>query len=478
MYHKQALLIAICTTLLSPLASQAAFDPAIVPADSQWVVYLNFNTLRESELGRELADLIPAAAMAQGDNPVRPNIPKILETVGSITAFGRDFPKTPQSVNGALILQGTQELRTIVEGFLIQFSVTHPEVVTEVTDLPFEAYAIRGDDQTQLVVALPAEPIVVVSKSRDEMLKALEVFRQKAPSMRTAKSPLSALIPQTGAYYVIAASNVPSGTMFPANAPQSRILQMAQSASIAVGEEGDRVLAQIQLDASSDDLAVKLERIVNGVIAMASLAETSDERLTEFIESVHSTRDGRSIRLQMSYPTARILEMVEGINNPPPDAPPPPTVADPFSPPGTELDRWVADVNPGDAGAGPASFMTRSIPNVRLETGATIVLSSRRDDGENVRFDYVDVISTQVAGQPVRLEAESMQLNNYRVERVAHASGGAVTFYNGYPTDARARWDGPPGIYTLQVRYVDETDGASIFAVSLLAPETPAADDN
>lgn len=471
-------LIAICTTLLSWTSGHAAFDPTIVPADSQWLVYLNFNTLRESELGRQMVEMIPVAEMTQGDDAIRPNIPKIFETVGSITAFGRDFPRNPQSANGALILQGTPDLRTIVEGLMAQLTVMHPEGVAEVADLPFEAYSIQGGNAAvgaQVMVALPPEPIVVVSKSREQLLNALEVFRENAPSMRTERSALAALIPQTGAYYMIAASNVPSSTMFPANAPQSRILQMAKSAAIAVGEEADRVVARLQLDASTDDLAVKLEKIVDGVIAMASLAETNDQRLNEFIQSFDSTREGRTIRIELSYPTARIMEMIQTVTTPPP--PTPSAAAQTLSPPGSELDRWVADQNPGDLGAGPTGFLTHTIENVRLQPGTLIVLSSIRGDGENGRFDYVDVVPAG-GEQPVRLEAEYMRLNNYRVESVSHASGGEVIIIEGSPSDARTQWSGGAGDYTLQVRYVDENDGASTFAVSLIEPEIPAAGRN
>lgn len=478
MNNLKASLIATCTTLLPLTAGYAAFDPAIVPADSQWVIYLNFNTLRESELGRNLIEALPVEELAGGGDSVRPNIPKILETAGAITAFGREFPKDPNAVNGALILQGTQELRTIVEGFLAQMSVTHPEQVGDVDNLPFEAYQISGPEgagNQQVIVALPEEPIVVVSKSREELLNTLEVYRKKAPSMRSARSPLAALVPQAGTYYIIAASNVPSASMFPANAPQSRILQMAESVSFAVGEEADSVAARLQLNAASDDLADKLEKIVNGIVAMISLAETSDERLSELIQSFNIERDGRSLRLRVAYPTIRVLQMVDNVLNPPP---PPPSQSEPFSPPGRELDRWIADQDPGDDATAPENFLTRTIENVRLEPGSIIVLSGERNGGENLRFDYVEMVPV-AGGAPIRLEAEFMRLQNYRIERVAHASGGEVVIIDGNRANARTRWNGAPGEYTLHVGYVDESDGHCTFAVSLIDPEPePTADTN
>jgi len=141
------------------------------------------------------------------------------------------------------------------------------------------------------------------------------------------------------------------------------------------------------------------------------------------------------------------------------------------------VDRWVADQNPGDLGVGPAGFLTHTIDDVQLQPGSIIVLSSIRGDGENGRFDYVDVVPAG-GGQTVRLEAEYMRLHNYRAESVSHASGGEVIIIDGYPSDARTQWSGAAGDYSLKVGYVDENDGASTFAVSRIDPASAAADSN
>ncbi len=160
--------------LLAPLA-RAAYNPTIVAPDARWVVYLDFNGLRTSELGKELI-----AALEQAQTPavglgaagrVGINIPRLLATVGSLTAYGTNLTADPAAIDGTLIAQGTVDLRKIAESILLQGTLAEPEVFSEVSDLPFPAYAISNPKapegkQTHLVIAFPPEPIVLVSKSK------------------------------------------------------------------------------------------------------------------------------------------------------------------------------------------------------------------------------------------------------------------------------------------------------------------------
>jgi hypothetical protein len=446
----------------------AAYNADIVPAESQWMINLDLNTLRSSALGEMLIEMIPEFELTPENDPVRPNFQKILETIGTVTAYGSDLSGEPESIDGALVVQGTTDLRKIVEGLVAQMTVTHPEQITELTGLPFEAYKMEGG----VIVAFPEEPIVVVSKSQDQLTKALAVYRRKAPSMATEKSPLMALLPKGEAFYVAAASVVPSvENLTSGDGPDARILRMAKAASVALGESGDLTTARVQLDADSNATAEKLVKIVDGVIAMASLAETSDQRLSQFVNSASVTQEKNAVKVELSYPTARIVEMIENIRN---EAQSQPAwnqhqhQPEPFNPPGTVLATWVADQQLADDGIGAGNFVTKTVGNVQLETGTTLALSGRRDSGENVRFDYLEITPADGSGKPVRYEAEFMRLSGYQIERVSHASGGELIRIQGDQGDARMRFMGAPGVYSLAVRYLDETDGASTFAVSIV----------
>ena len=110
-------LLLAAAPLLLLVPARAAIDPALVGADAQWVVYADLNGLRASTLGAQLISLAakdPPFQATAAD--LRLDLPKILATIGSVTAYGTNLTHDPQRVDGTMILQGTPDLRKIAEG--------------------------------------------------------------------------------------------------------------------------------------------------------------------------------------------------------------------------------------------------------------------------------------------------------------------------------------------------------------------------
>ena len=455
----------------------AALDTRIVSSDAQWVMHLDLNSLRESAIGREILKQIETAPLNTKLGPLQLNVPKLLQTIGSVTSYGTNLSQDPRLVDGALILQGAPELRKIAEGLVAQATITTPEALTELKDLPFEAYSVQGE----LLIAFPPEPVILVSKSKAQLLNARAVFLGQAKSLAgTAESPLRNLIREDAGSFVLAASVVPSEKFFPDDAPQARILQMAKSASLELGEADGQTFAYVQLLASSDEMADKLMKILQGITAMISLAETSDKALADFLQSVTVARNKNTVTLHLAYASDRLVQMVQELQQAQQNstqtigagARRKGEVSNEPKPPVEEklVAQWTADQDLGDLGVSPKTLVSQTIPNVALAPGAIIVLTGHRNAGENARFDYVEITPAS-GGLARRFEAEDMQRENYFELENRHASGGKlIESLNSYGT-ARFPFDGPAGAYTLTVRYVDENDGKSSFFVSVKDPQ-------
>lgn len=451
--------------------SASGLNSKIVSSDAQWLMHLDLNALRDSTVGKELvtqAIAFQAMAMQGQKFPIQIDIPKLLETIGSITAYGTNLSQDPNLVDGALVFQGTPDLRKIAEGAVAQATVTTPEHITELKDMPFEAYSIGG----QLIVAFPKEPIILLSKSKAQLLSAHKVFRGDSPSLAKAKdSPLTGLVRnQTGAF-VLAASVVPSGEFFPQDAPQARILQMAKSASVELGEVNKQTFAHVQLLAASDESADKLMKILQGITAMISLAESSDQYLSEFLKSVAVSREKNTVTLHLAYSSERLIQMLNEVKKahseerrPSPSRPKPPKIE------GTIVGTWVADQQMGTETVSPQGLVAKTFENVALSSGSLIILTGERESGENARIDRVE-LSPAGGGQPLRFEAEHMNLKGYEVETNAAASGGKLIKAQAQRATARFQFPGADGSYTLTVRYCDENDGKSSYTVSVKNPD-------
>src|SRR5690606_19404437 len=132
--------------------------------------------------------------------------------------------------------------------------------------LPFEAYTLED-----VTVGFPKEPIVLVSKSSAQLTRAYDVFRGEAASLgkQARSSQLLALLPKASRHFLIAASIVPdTSELLPANSSQSRILRMATAGMVALGEDNNTTVANLQLKASDDRNAEKLSRILQGMAAL------------------------------------------------------------------------------------------------------------------------------------------------------------------------------------------------------------------
>lgn len=440
---------------LAMLKAHAAYAPGIVAADARWVVYADFNALRTSTLGKELITAVEKAQTQTTGGTIGLDIPKVLATVGSLTAYGTNLSADPQAVDGALIAQGTADLRKITEGLLLQGTLTHPEVFIEVTDLPFPAYAIVGPKtpdgaKTQVMVAFPPEPLVIVSKSRAQLLKARDVFRGAAPSLAQSKSStLGRLGPQAEGAYLFAACIVPAEPIFPQNAPQTRFLQLAHSGAIAFGERGPDTFAHAELLASSDQNADKLMKILQGMTSMLSLAETNDKQLAEFMNSTAVSREKETVTLQLAYSSARLVQMAQTLRT---QAEVRPTPRQPAITVGTTLAEWG-----GDNVAPSASTVTepiwRTIENVRLVNGSLITLGRALNGGQNARFDRIEIVPPEGQGAPLV----------FRTDFMRNLRGSMWQF----------PFPGADGVYTLRVAYVGDAEGKTKFAVSVRNPNEP-----
>ena len=455
---------------------RAALDPAIVGADAQWVVFLDVNELRDSALGKELIGIAQKnVQIGMANSPIQLDFTKTLASITTVTAYGANFNSDAKKIDGSLVIRGTADLRKIAEALVVQATVTTPERVTELKDLPFAAYAIDG----QVIVAFPPEPIILISKSKPQLLKALAVFRGTGPSLaQTPSSPLRALLPAPGHSYLVAASVMPTEKWLSADGPHTRILQLVSSGSFTLGGDGPRTISLVRLAANSDDTADKLQKIAQGLAAMAALAQTNDKQLSEFLQSAVVEKQDRTVTIRVAYATDRLVQMIQNTQSQPKTAAAPGSPGPAPTPPtaGKVVAEWKPDQAPADAAPGAALLATHTIENVHLVNGATISLVGRRDSKGAAIFDCVEIAPMPGTGAPLRFEAEKMTLVGYRIQNAPYASRGKFIALQGTFGSAKFEFPGEDGDYVIRVRYLEETPGKTTMIVNVKDPEpTPEA---
>lgn len=487
MKHSHLFLIAAAAaSLLAPAPAHAAFDPAIVAGDARWLVHVDLVALRETQLGQALLAGLEELAPHMQRGGLQPDFEKILATAGTLTAYGSNFAPDPKQLDGTLVLRGTPDLRKIAEGFVAQATVTEPEKITEISGLPFEAYALQGG----VMVAFPPEPVILFSKSQEQLTRAYDVLRGAATSLKENRSSsLRRLLPDQGRNFLIAASEVPNTEgLLPAASSQSRILKMASALSLALGEEDAMTSARLQLVATSDEMAEKLGRILQGMAALVSLMETNDEDLAEFLRSVTTRREGERVSLSLAYPSERLINMMAQLREHAAQAEGPRSQgggnrarAEPASTReiGRVVGTWLAEADLPGVDPRAENLTTHTLADVALAPGDVVTISGRRGGGEHARIDYVEIVPPEGTGPAMRYEAEFMRLENYRIERLDFASGGELVRLNDGNDQGFVSfpYQGPAGTFRVTIRFGDESDGQSSFALGVRSSAASPADE-
>lgn len=442
-------------------AAAAALNPAHVSADARWIVHVDFEALRAGTIGQELVTAIEKAQAGATGGAFGLNVTKVFQAMSTLTAYGTNLDKNPHAIDGALIAQGTPELRKIAESLLLQGTIAEPKVFAEAPDFPFPTYAISDpsaapEAKMQVLIAFPPEPIVLISKSKAQLMKARDVFLGKTPSLaKTPASPLHRLGAQADRAYLYAATVVPTEAIFPQNAPQTRMLQLAGAGSLALGERGENIFAHAELVASSATNAEKLSKILQGMTAVLSFAETNDKQLAEFLNSTTVSRNGDTVTLDLAYSSARLAAMAQSLRAP--AAPAAPKVAPITN--GRTVAEWTAvqsaapDVDPANASA------SRTIENIELKNGAMISLGWRPNGGKAVRYHRVE-IAPAGGGMALVFRSDTMR-----------AVGGRGNL-------AQFPFPGADGTYTLKITYANDPAGKAAYAVSVRDPRPAAGDES
>jgi hypothetical protein len=246
---------------------------------------------------------------------------------------------------------------------------------------------------------------------------------------------------------------------------------MVSSGSVTLGEDGSRTAAYVRLAANSDDMADKLLKIVQGLTAIAALAETSDKQLTEFLQSAVVEKQDRTVTVRLAYATDRLVQMIQNTQSQAKTAAAPGTPGSAPTVASKVVAEWKPDQAPANTPPSATLLATHTIENVHLVNGAMISLVGRRDRNGAAIFDCVEIAPMPGTGSPLRFEAENMKLKGYVVKNAPYASHGKFIALTGSFGSAQFEFPGEDGDYVIRVRYLEEMPGKTTLSVNVKDPE-------
>ena len=306
-----AITLAAITCTVSPL-SGGSIQTESVSAEAKWLLHLNLDTFRETSIGSLLYDSVIKPRADETPMGFRIKTEDIYEGIHAITAYGNTYQMDTDAV-GVLLARMEPNLISILEAALIQQSAAgtaetdgggKPNVSTVQTD-PYPVYTMKNE---LYAAFLPAD-IVVFSKSLDTLVSAVDVVEDRAPGLDESDSGFADTAKTNGSFFFLAtAAGFNQSEALP---PQARVLQMAKTARLVLGERTDDLHLALTLEAKNQTVRDQLAKIVQGLLALVSLSQVDNQDLAELAQSSQVDTQGNEVTVAIDYPIERVMQLVQ-----------------------------------------------------------------------------------------------------------------------------------------------------------------------
>lgn len=293
------------------LAPAAPLQRSQISADAKWLVHLDVESLRGSTFGSTLIKF----AMAEMGDDVKGQLPidvqAVLQQTGSVTVYGKDFQpgKHGTDMKGVLIWQGSKDIESIVSGLLIQQAEAAKAgqgKVKALTEGPNPTYEVMPN----LFVSVRPGQAIVVSPKAEEIDEACRVLEGKGSSLgeQSAFSDYPTL--PGGFFFVAVAEGFARDLGLP---PQAQVLKLAEGGRIGLGESADKLQLSVSLKAQTTENAVQIQQVVQGLVALASLADVDEPELVkakEWLRGAKVNAADKVVSLDIAVPVEATLKEI------------------------------------------------------------------------------------------------------------------------------------------------------------------------
>lgn len=283
-----------CLTLLMTRSFAGPLDAGRVPDNAVWVVHIDVERLKETEMGKFLMEELSkpeaeqklAAARTVFDFDPR----KDLQTV---TMFGTDL-KNPSAV---VLAQGRfdpERLATLAGGQNNYQRSDYAGVVIH-----------QWDDEksgSPMYAAFPAAGWIAAGPAPEALKAALDVLAGRKPSLSSREN--SFLPKADNSLPVLVAAVSTAGAAVPDDAPPA--VKDARSGAVIVSELAGEVSLEMAVEFANAERAAQVRDMAAGFIAMAALNAQENPELAEVAQKAQVSLDGLTARLRLRIPASKL----------------------------------------------------------------------------------------------------------------------------------------------------------------------------
>lgn len=292
---------------LAPLAAHAApLQRSQVSADAKWLLQLDMDALRQSELGKNLLKRVVDEAGDDLKEDAHIDLPAILKNTSSVMAYGTDF-KSGKDGKGVLIWQGSKEIEQIASGFLVQQAEATKAGSGNVKLVRGGAQSVYsfGDDMN--VMVRPGGGLIL-GRSLDQIDLATRVLDGKASSLQTKDTFKEFPALPGGFFFLALAEGIGKEAQMPA---QASVLKLTDGGRLALGESDGKIHVQLTLKAQTKENTQQIQQVVQGILAVATMTQGENPDLQQLIRNTKVSVEGETVSVDLSVPVKTALKEID-----------------------------------------------------------------------------------------------------------------------------------------------------------------------
>jgi len=278
--RKLVVVLIVCLFLSAPLLAGPLLRNQ-VSSTANWVVHADYERFNSSPIGQ----LIRKELVAQGIEEKLVNFANIfsfhpLNDVRDITLYGngKDRQKAVVLIDGnfnrekleALVRTNPQH-QEIQYGDILIHGWMHEEKQKDGTTNSFMMFGCLYQDK-----------IVVMSSGQETIKLALDVLRGSANSAADGQFK-AATLNAPGAFFQVAANGVGD---IAGEEPQAAVLKQTDKLGLAIGENEGKFYIDLGLIAKGEEAAQSINKVLEGIIAFATLSGEQQPKLAELAQKV------------------------------------------------------------------------------------------------------------------------------------------------------------------------------------------------
>ena len=283
------------------VAQAAPLQKTQVAEGAKWVVHLDWERFRGTQIGGFLKTNIIAKALEDSKESMPIDVNALLDKVISLTAYGTDF-KTQPANDGVLILKTDAKGQEIVEGLLAaQLLANTNGPLKQLQTKPYPLYSM----QDQVFGSIQPSHTILLSKSREQLDRAREVLSGKAPNLSRDRNFSDFTKGPEGYFFLGVAEGFNENAAMP---PQAKVLQMAEGGRIMLGEKEEQLWLELGLKAKTKEVVTQIQQVVQGMVALFSLGQPENKELSELVAGVKVSTKDHLVFVGVEYPVAKALK--------------------------------------------------------------------------------------------------------------------------------------------------------------------------